>query len=116
MRCHPARCCTPAASPQEFALLPRLLQWQQEARCLDLQLHTTRQHAPLPAQLQAHVVRRHRIGAKDLQAAVAALQAGGSSPGPVAYVCGPPGMTDDVVQQLVESGVAPGDIKTERWW
>jgi ferredoxin-NADP reductase len=34
----------------------------------------------------------------------------------VYYLCGPPGMLDDAVAQLEKRGIAPTDIRCERWW
>ena len=34
----------------------------------------------------------------------------------VFYLCGPPAMLDDSVDQLVKRGIASSDIQCERWW
>ena len=73
---------TAAASPDEFALLPRLLKWQQNG-LLQLQLHTTRDHRPIQGTLQQQgvdaglhppSVQQGRITAAHLQAALKTLQ------------------------------------------
>ena len=33
-----------------------------------------------------------------------------------AYVCGPPGMTDALVEQLHALGLEEGQVHSERWW
>jgi hypothetical protein len=34
----------------------------------------------------------------------------------VAYVCGPPQMSDDVLKTLLGLGLPQGSVHTERWW
>jgi hypothetical protein len=133
-----------ASEPTEFALLKQLLRWQQ-AGAINMQLHTTRTHG-LPAALQEagshqqqqqtasdtaavqgaqlpHVV-RERIGNSHLRAAVQHLRSGSSSgmdvqstaQDVVAYVSGPPQMSDNVVKILMELGLSPDSVHTERWW
>jgi NAD(P)H-flavin reductase len=117
-----------AASPQEFALLPRLLDWQQKG-LLQLQLHTTQDYGPIPSscQQQADEVQQQpgppvervtgRIAEVHLQAAMQQLQQGAARAQEVdAYVCGPPSMTDEVVGLLQKLGVPSSCIRTEKWW
>lgn len=120
-----------AASPDEFALLPRLLQWQQQG-ALQLQLHTTQSHNELPLALQQHMLQQlpqqqpqctmhqGRITKAHMEDALQQLRlAGGcgrSGPGIDAYVCGPPSMTDDVTNILEDLGVPADCIRTEKWW
>lgn len=104
-----------AASPEEFALLPRLLAWQQSGKLL-LQLRTTQVHGlgkqqPGATQL---TMQEGRIDAADLAAALQDLQSGPQDVD--AYVCGPPQMTDSVVEWLQQLGVPPGSVRTEKWW
>lgn len=106
-----------AASPQEFALLPRLLAWQQSGK-LRLQLRTTQAHGlgqHLQQQPGAAQLQEGRIDAAGLAAALQQdLHAG---PQDVhACVCGPPQMTDSVVEWLQQLGVPPGNVRTEKWW
>jgi hypothetical protein len=66
-----------------------------------------------------------RIDESHLRAAVQQLSKGSSSSslgdqsrvqGVVAYVCGPPQMSDDVVKALLGLGLPQGSVHTERWW
>lgn len=114
-----------AAKAEEFALLPRLLGWQQRG-LLQLQLHTTRsqnanmamqqQHCDSPTQQQQPPLdaTRGRIQLADLQQALQQLQ--GICPDVDAYVCGPPVMTDEVVSLLQQLGMPSSCIRTEKWW
>lgn len=71
-----------ASSPEEFALLPQLLRWQQAARRrLRLQLHTTQGHGRAVAlqQLREQAspgvrLLQHRLGISDLRAAIDQLR------------------------------------------
>lgn len=122
--------CPAAASPEEFALLPRLLDWQQKG-FLRLQLHTTQSHdlaTYLQRNMQQHLQQQHpaaahqeqpllqqgRIDRAHLHQAVRELQQ--ASQGLDAYVCGPPKMTDAIVEQLQQLGLDSSCIRTEKWW
>lgn len=120
-----------AASPEEFALLPRLLGWHQRG-LLWLQLHTTQSHEldkhiqtaaehqqPQTAQLQRRpphqlAVQQGRIDFEQLQKALQELHKTASNID--AYVCGPPQMTDEVVGSLEKLGLPSSCIRTEKWW
>jgi NAD(P)H-flavin reductase len=114
-----------AAKAEEFALLPRLLNWQQRG-LLQLQLHTTRSHDASVALQQQHCdsptqqqqppldVTQGRVQLTHLQQALQQLQ--GNGPDVDAYVCGPPVMTDEVVSLLQQLGMPNSSIWTEKWW
>jgi len=148
-----------ARAPHEFALLPRLLAWQQQsAGRLTLQLHTTQAHGMPPA-LQQHQAAalppgvsllQRRLLRADVEQALQELAGGSGRPGggagaqqPAggasnasgsgrpdgeagagatqgqgvqAYVCGPPGMTDAMVEQLHALGLEEGRVHSEKWW
>jgi hypothetical protein len=68
-----------------------------------------------------------RIAESHLRAAVQQLSKGSGSSSSslglpsrvqdvVAYVCGPPQMSDDVVKTLLGLGLPQGSVHTERWW
>jgi ferredoxin-NADP reductase len=104
-----------AASPEEYALLPRLLAWQQRGK-LRMQLHTTQAHG-LGQHLQRQAGLTTQEGRIDAAALAAALQDLHTKPQDVdAYVCGPPQMTDSVVEWLAQLGVPPDSVHTEKWW
>lgn len=66
----------------------------------------------LPELVQGRIQQQH------LEAAIRQLQRS-SAPGGkdvLAYVCGPPQMTDDISQTLLKLGLDQGDVHTERWW
>ncbi|KAI8473840.1 MAG: hypothetical protein J3K34DRAFT_466106 [Monoraphidium minutum] len=149
-----------ARAPQEFALLPRLLELQRASRgALQLRLHCSEFAAPAaaaaagggkngdlwdqaaaaaeaagadaPAQILlrdgVRSLLRRRLLPQDLAVAVADLRGGaagggggggcGGAPQVVAYVCGPPALSDQVVAELEGGGVAGvGEVVMERWW
>lgn len=101
-----------AASADEFARLPQLLEWQQRG-ALDLQLFTTRSHgAPAPGV----VPQQGRIGQQQLAAALQRLRASHhvEACDVLAFLCGPPAMTDELSAVLQQLGVT--HVGTERWW
>lgn len=120
----PAHNTLAASSPGEFALLPRLLAWHQQG-LLQLQLYVTQSSSQgdaddaaaafsdsLPPGVACH---QGRITTAQLQTALEGLRQQPSQ-GVDAYVCGPPQMTDDVVEQLKGLGLPAADIRTEKWW
>lgn len=52
-----------------------------------------------------------RVGREEVGRAV-----GGMEGRVVAYLCGPPGMAEEVAGWLEELGVAEGDVRYEAWW
>jgi hypothetical protein len=59
-------------------------------------------------------LRRQRIATEDLRVAAGDREMRATS---VFYVCGPPEMTDGIVQQLHETdGIAPERVFCEKWW
>jgi NAD(P)H-flavin reductase len=114
-----------AAKAEEFALLARLLGWQQRG-LIQLQLHTTKCHDASMAMQQRHCdspsqqqqpplhVTQGRIQLAHLQQALQRLQS--ACPDVDAYVCGPPVMTDEVVGLLQQLGMPNSCIRTEKWW
>jgi ferredoxin-NADP reductase len=94
----------------------------QQQQQQQLQGAAAAQHVELPLVVQG------RIGNADLKAALQQLLASshttnssGSAVGVgmqdvTAYVCGPPQMSDGVVQALHGLGLADSAVHTERWW
>lgn len=123
--CYTRACCVfpAAATPGEFALLPRLLALQQ-AGLLQMMLHTTRSHGAIQAMQQLQQAHAESTPLKEVQQVQGritrqelhkALMLHGTKELD-AYVCGPPRMTDEVVGLLEELGVPGGCIRTEKWW
>ncbi|KAF8071156.1 emp24 domain-containing protein [Scenedesmus sp. PABB004] len=105
-----------ASCPQEFALLPQLLDWQRRG-ALSLSLYTTRAHGPLPPGAAGVPHVRGRIAAQHLGSALAALRerAGPGGGDVLAFVCGPPAMSDELCAVLAAEGLPPDSVRTERW-
>lgn len=114
-----------ATEPTEFAVLKQLLHWHHRG-AVNLQLHTTKVHGA-PMMLQQSVrgdqsssslptVVPGRINKQHLQAVLQQLRADYGHADVLAYVCGPPQMTDEVTTMLVDLGVQPQDVHSERWW
>lgn len=55
-----------------------------------------------------------RITTADLSDAAADL--GGMADDVMAYVCGPPKMTDEVVTNLIAEGLPASNVHIEKWW
>jgi hypothetical protein len=68
-----------------------------------------------PSDLKIHPV---RISDRDLRSAVVGRDGELDSRGTVCYVCGPPGMTDSVVEKLVKMLGDGGEQRVffEKWW
>lgn len=99
-----------ASTPSELAYRGHLEQLERDDERLRLALHVTRNAAGEP-----WLGATGRIGAGALKAAVGA---GEGVPSEVlAYVCGPPAMTDELVAVLHEGlGVPKERVRLERWW
>ncbi|KAJ5597457.1 hypothetical protein N7537_007541 [Penicillium hordei] len=68
-----------------------------------------------PSDLKIH---RERISDRDLSSAALGTHGELNSRGTVCYVCGPPGMTDSIVEKLVEILGDGGEQRVffEKWW
>jgi len=59
---------------------------------------------------------RRRIMKDDLSAALQMLNSKDASCPPKVFLCGPPGMVDEVSRHLTQLGVDSCDVKFENWW
>ena len=60
-----------------------------------------------------------RVDVKALREALRVVRGGGdgeSAKPPLAFLCGPPAMSDAAEAALLELGVPEEDVRLERWW
>ncbi|KAK9822064.1 hypothetical protein WJX74_004621 [Apatococcus lobatus] len=110
-----------AASPNEFAFLSKLSQLVASTpSSLSMRLFVTGSSQEAQSSLLAQhckFLQRRRIAVQDLEAAWTGLRMGCTQEQrPLAFVCGPPGMTEAVNRCLLGLGLDAKDIRFEKWW
>ena len=81
---------------------------------LEVQLHATRAQQ---GELKSRVVRTgRRIGVEDVETALQRLTGAVSAGSVTAFLCGPPGMVDEMSAMLRDLGLVQARIRAEKWW